>query len=115
MKLTVPRDPLLSALQLTGRAVSTRSTLPSLGGVLFTASEESLTLRATDMEMGLVLELAEANIEEAGSVLLPGRLLVDVARSLPSGDVTIAYRTEQRDVEITAVRSPLPPAHAARR
>ena len=44
MKLTVPRDPLLSALQLTGRAVSTRSTLPSLGGVLFTASEDSLTL-----------------------------------------------------------------------
>ena len=102
MKLTVPRDPLLSALQLTGRAVSTRSTLPSLGGVLFTASEDSLTLRATDMEMGLVLELSEAKIEEAGSVLLPGRLLVDVARSLPSGDVTIAYRTEQRDVEITA-------------
>lgn len=102
MKLTVSRDPLLSALQLAGRAVSTRSTLPSLGGVLLSATEQGLTLRATDMEMGLILTLEEAVVEQPGNVLLPGRLLVDVARSLPTGEVAVEYRTEQRDVEITA-------------
>ena len=34
MKLSVPRDSLSGALQLVGRAVSTRGTLPSLGGIL---------------------------------------------------------------------------------
>ena len=33
---------------------------------------------------------------------MPGRLLVDVARSLPPGEVTVEQRTEQRDVELVA-------------
>ena len=55
MKLTLSRDKLFTALQVAGRAVSTRSTLPSLGGILFLAGENKLTLRATDMELGLTL------------------------------------------------------------
>ena len=102
MKVTAPRDPFLTALQLAGRAVSSRSTLPSLGGILLTASGEELALRATDMEMGVALRVPGAKVESEGAVLLPGRLVVDVARSLPPGDVTLELRTEQRDVELTA-------------
>ena len=102
MKLTIPRDSLLSGLQLAGRAVSARSTLPSLGGILLAAADDVLTLRATDMELGITQTLSGANIERDGTLLLPGRLLVDVARSLPDGEVTLEQRTEQRDVEITA-------------
>ena len=35
-------------------------------------------------------------------MLLPGRLLADVVRSLPPGEVTLELRAEQRDVEIAA-------------
>ena len=35
-------------------------------------------------------------------MLLPGRLLVDVVRTLPAGNVALALRTEQCDVELTA-------------
>ena len=38
----------------------------------------------------------------AGAVVLPGRLLVEVARSLPEGSVTLEYRESERDVELTA-------------
>ena len=58
MKLTAPRDSFVTALQHAGRAVSARSTLPSLGGILFTAEGDALTLRATDMEMGIALTLS---------------------------------------------------------
>ena len=102
MKLTAPRDTFVPALQHAGRAVSARSTLPSLGGILFVAENGSLTLRATDMEMGIALTLSDVQIERDGTVLLPGRLLVDVARSLPAGDVSLELRSEQRDVELTA-------------
>ena len=101
MKLSVPRDSLSSALQLVGRAVSNRGTLPSLGGVMVTA-DESLTLRATDMEMALTSTLDDAKIADQGSVLLPGRLFADVVRSLPPGEVSLELRGEQRDVEIAA-------------
>jgi DNA polymerase III subunit beta len=102
MKLTVPRESFVTALGHAGRAVSSRSTLPSLGGVLFNAGPEGLLLRATDMEMGVSLSLPDAAVEREGTTLLPGRLLADVARSLPPGEVTLEQRTEQRDVELTA-------------
>ena len=100
MKLSLTRDSLSGALQLVGRAVSTRGTLPSLGGILVIAGDGGLTLRATDMELALTSTLADANVEQEGTVLLPGRLFADVVRSLPPGEVRVELRGEQRDVEI---------------
>jgi DNA polymerase-3 subunit beta len=102
MKLSVPRDSLSAALQLVGRAVSSRGTLPSLGGILVGATDGRLTLRATDMELALTRSLDDAALERDGTVLLPGRLFADVVRSLPPGDVGLELRGEQRDVEIAA-------------
>src|SRR3954451_23977702 len=100
MKLSLTRDSLSGALQLVGRAVSTRGTLPSLGGILVIAGDGGLTLRATDMELALTRTLPDANVEQEGTVLLPGRLFADVVRSLPPGEVRVELRGEQRDVEI---------------
>ena len=102
MKVSVPRDPLAAALQLVGRAVSSRGTLPSLGGILVSVEGGSLTLRATDMELALTRTLTEVGGQSDGTVLLPGRLFADVVRSLPAGDVVLELRSEQRDVEIAA-------------
>ena len=101
MKLTAPRDSFVIALQHAARAVSGRSTLPSLGGILFAAENSGVTLRATDMEMGITLTPGDVRVESEGTVLLPGRLLADVARSLPPGEVSLELRSEQRDVELT--------------
>jgi DNA polymerase III subunit beta len=73
--------------------------MPSLGGILLKAGGDGVTLQATDMEISFTLSLP-ASVEGEGTVLLPGRLLVDVVRSLPEGDVTLELRSEQRDVEI---------------
>jgi len=102
MKLSISRDTFLAALQVVGRAVSSRSTLPSLSGVKLTATSDELTLAATDTELGLTMNVAEVAVETEGTLLLPGRLLGDVVRSLPSGEVSLALRSEQRDVELTA-------------
>lgn len=101
MKISASRDTLLSRLQVAARAVSTRTAVPSLGGILVEASDAATVLRATDMEMGLVLKV-EGEVQSQGSALLPGRLLVDVVRTLPSGEVRMELRSEQRDVELTA-------------
>jgi DNA polymerase III subunit beta len=102
MKLSISRDAFFAALQLVGRAVSSRSTLPSLSGVKLTAGPNELILAATDTEIGLTMKLADVSVETEGTLLLPGRLLGDVVRSLPSGEVTMALRTEQRDAKLTA-------------
>jgi DNA polymerase III subunit beta len=102
LKFSASHEELLSRLLLAGRAVSTRSAMPSLGGILVTANAGSVGLRATDMEVGLSLAF-NADVESEGSALLPGRLLADVVRSLPADEqVKFELRPEQRDVEITA-------------
>jgi DNA polymerase-3 subunit beta len=100
MKIKATRQALLDALLIVSRAVSTRAALQALSGILLTA-DQAVRLRATDMELGLDVGL-EAEIEAAGAVVLPGRLLVEVVRSLPDGPVTLALREAERDVEITA-------------
>jgi DNA polymerase-3 subunit beta len=100
MKITATRQALLDALLVVSRAVSARAALQALSGILITAEGEP-RLRATDMELGLDVGL-DGEVAETGSVVLPGRLLVEVARSLPDGPVSLELREAERDVEITA-------------
>src|SRR5436190_5490877 len=102
MKFSLPSPKLLSGLQIVGRGLSSRAALPALGGIQLHAEGERLTLRATDMEVGLTVSIDEARVESEGTLLLPGRLLSDVVRSLPAGDVVLALRPQERDVELTA-------------
>ena len=101
MKFSVSREQLLSGLQVVSRAVSTRSTLPSLGGIDLHAEDGGVVVRATDMELAITMRVGGVRVEGPGRALLPGRLLGDVVRSLPPGEVGLAVRPEQRDVELT--------------
>ena len=99
MRVKTDKDNLLNSLLLVGRAVSNRAATQSLGGILLAREDGGLRLRATDMEMGLATGL-DAELEGTGAVLLPGRLLVEVIRSLGQGDVELETRDAERDVEI---------------
>lgn len=99
MKLTTPRDELVSKLSVVSRAVSTRAATQALTGVLITATSEGVSLAATDLDVGLQTDLS-ADVESQGSVLLPGRLLSELARSLGDPKVEIEVRETERDVEI---------------
>jgi DNA polymerase-3 subunit beta len=99
LKLTTKRDALVSQLSVVSRAVSTRAATQALSGILLSASEEEVSLAATDGEMGLRTKL-EADVAGGGSALLPGRLLAELARSLGEDSVEIELREAERDVEI---------------
>jgi DNA polymerase-3 subunit beta len=100
MKLTCTKDELAEKLQVAGRGVSTRTTVQILAGILLRADGGRLSLSATDMEISLRVSL-EAQVEDEGSVVVPGRLLVDIVRLLPVGEVTISHRAEEGVVELT--------------
>jgi DNA polymerase-3 subunit beta len=100
MKLSIPAAELLTQLQTTTRVASARSAVQALSGVMISAVEGSKPeLLATDMEIGLRVPLA-AEVTRPGSAVLPARLLLDVARSLPSQDLTMELRNAEQDVEI---------------
>lgn len=94
MKISIERDVFADAVAWVLRSVSARATLPALGGVLFDASGPQLRLAGTDLELAAEATL-DAHIEEAGTVVLPGRVLGEIARSLPAGAVRIESTTQQ--------------------
>src|SRR5438552_4533237 len=99
MKVTCSKDELVAKLAVVGRAVSTRTAVQILSGVMLRAEAGELRLAATDMELSLRSSL-EANVEGEGAAVVPGRLLVDLARLLPEGEVVIEHRTEENVVRI---------------
>jgi DNA polymerase-3 subunit beta len=99
MQITCSRDELVQKLGVVARAVSTRTAVQILAGVLLRAEGGQLHLAATDMELSLRSSM-DAQVEGEGSVVVPGRLLVDLARLLPESDVTIEHRVEEGVVRI---------------
>ena len=99
LKATCSRDELTRALGIVSRGVSTRTTVQILAGILLQASGEKLDLAATDMELSLRTSL-EAQVEAEGSVVVPGRLLLELARLLPGEEVSIEHKLEEAAVEV---------------
>ncbi len=99
MKISLSTADLLAQLQTVTRVASTRSAVQALSGVMIRASESSTELLATDMEVGLRVPLA-AEVARSGEVVLPARLILDVARALPAETVTLELRSAEQDVEL---------------
>src|SRR3954452_19388373 len=100
MKVVCSRDELAQRLSVVARAVSTRASVQILSGVLLRAEGGRLHLAATDMELSLRSSV-EAQVEGEGSVVVPGRLLVDLVRLLPADEVTFEHRPEEGVVHVT--------------
>lgn len=88
MKFTVARDVLSEAVSWTARALPVRPASPILAGVRIHAANEELTLSSFDYEVSANSRIP-ANVEEEGEVLVSGRLLADISKSLPNKPVTI--------------------------
>jgi DNA polymerase-3 subunit beta len=99
LKLTCSRDELLRGLGIVSRGVSTRTTVQILSGILLRAAEGKLELAATDMEVSLRTTV-DAKVEAEGSVVVPGRLLLELARLLPEAEVSIEHKLEEAAVEV---------------
>ena len=100
MKITCSRDELGAGLAVVARAVSTRTAVQILSGILLRAEGGELHLAATDMELSVRTSF-EAQVEGEGAVVVPGRLLLEIARGLPAGEVAIEHREEEGLVRIT--------------
>jgi len=101
LRITVTKDELAAKLGIVARGVSTRTTVLVLGGIQLRAEGGQLHLAATDMEVSL-RSTVEAQVSGEGTVVVPGRLLLDIARSLPDSDVTIEHKPEEAVVVVTA-------------
>jgi DNA polymerase III subunit beta len=102
VKFTVERDILTDAVSWTARSLSPRPPVPVLSGLLITAEDGLVSIASFDYETSAQLEI-EADIDTPGKILVSGRLLNDIVRSLPAAPVTV--ETDGSKVVVTCRNS----------
>ncbi len=99
MKFQVDRDVMADAVLWASRTLPTKSTQPLLTGMHLVAEKSGLVLSGSDADVSARANL-KADVIETGTVLIPGRLLADITRSLPSAVIDFAIegnRANARD------------------
>ena len=88
MNIVCDKVLLSTAIDGVSKAVTTRSTMPVLEGILLKAEGFQLTLTGYDMEMGIVTTI-EANVTEPGETVLNAKLLSNIISRMPTSQITI--------------------------
>lgn len=89
MRFRVERDVLAEAVTWTARSLPTRPPVPVLAGVRIEAESSGVVqLSSFDYEVSARSEIV-ADVTEPGTVLVSGRLLADISRSLPAMPVDL--------------------------
>jgi DNA polymerase III subunit beta len=88
MRFRTERDEFADAVAWVSRTVSTRPTLPVLGGTLLELEEDRLRLASTDLEH-TGEAVVQVSGEADGRIVVPGRMFGDVIRNLPAGMVEV--------------------------
>ncbi|WP_139006372.1 DNA polymerase III subunit beta [Arthrobacter crystallopoietes] len=89
MKFRVDRDVLAEAVTWTARSLSPRPPVPVLSGLLIKAEAGMVSIASFDYEISARLQIP-ADVSEEGTILVSGRLLADISRSLPSAPVDVS-------------------------
>lgn len=107
MKVRVERDVFAEAVAWTARSLPARPTMPVLAGLLLEVEDHTLTLSGFDYEVSAQVGL-DVTAMEGGRVLVSGRLLAEIARSLPAQPVEIVTDGSRAVLTCGAARFTLP-------
>ena len=86
MKFVVERDALVDAVNWVSKSISNRPITTALLGIVIDAGDE-ITLSGSDLETAAKAKF-KADVSQKGKVLVPGRLLAEISRSLPAKPIT---------------------------
>lgn len=88
MKFTVEKQSFEKAIMTALGAVSSKTAIPALEGLLLTTTDKTLTLTGYDLEIGITSTIL-CDIDEEGSIILPAGKLSEIVRALPGDTITI--------------------------
>jgi DNA polymerase III subunit beta len=107
MKFRTERDVFADAVAWAARSLSPRPAVPVLSGLLLEVDSNGLAISGFDYEVSARV-LIDVDSAAAGRVLVPGRLLADITRSLPAQPVEVESEGSRVVVSCGASRFTLP-------
>lgn len=84
MKFSCEKETLLNLLSIASRAVTGKSSMPLLEGLLLAADADTLTITGYDLSMG-IRTTAQVDVVEPGRIVLNARLILDIVPKAAAG------------------------------
>ena len=106
MKFVVERDSLVDAVNWVSKSISNRPITAALLGIVIDATDE-IVLSGSDLETAAKAKF-KAEISQKGKVLVPGKLLADISRSLPAKPITFTLEGSRVLVSAGSAKFTLP-------
>ncbi len=88
MKIRIPRQDLLEAVNKVKTVVSPKSALPILSHILMEADDNSLKLTATDLKVSIECTI-DCTVKESGSLTVSSQRLSSILAELPEGEISL--------------------------
>lgn len=102
MKTHILQENLHKGLTYLSKAIPSNPQLPVLSSVLFEAKTSGCVISATDLYFGVRVQL-QASVETEGTIVIPGRQLIELLSSLGKGKLTLEFI--EGTLHITSERS----------
>jgi len=103
MELVVRNNDLLKELSLLQGIVERKNTIPILANVLLEATKDSVSLLATDLDVGL-RSRCPATVSKPGTLTLPAKKLFEIVSALPDTEIRIEQDKGGKSVTVAADR-----------
>jgi len=103
MELVVRKNDLLKELSLLQGIVERKNTIPILANVLLEATKDSVSLLATDLDVGL-RSRCPATVSKPGTLTLPAKKLFEIVSALPDTEIRIEQDKGGKSVTVAADR-----------
>lgn len=103
MKLTISREDFSHAFNTVSAAAPARDVKEVLQYVKIVTAKNSITMQATDMEIGIRAKVANGEIEKAGEALLPARRMKAILSEIKEKEISLECTKDK--VTIRAGRS----------
>jgi DNA polymerase III subunit beta len=98
MKAACDRSTLTRGVQVASSVVLPRSPKPALGCIKLEVQQGKMTLLATDLEIGIRIELDKIDVREPGEGLVPADRLHAILRELDADTVTLTCSNQETEI-----------------
>ncbi|ALB48607.1 DNA polymerase III subunit beta [Clostridium beijerinckii] len=103
MIFTCEKQKILEGISIVQKAITGRSTMPILEGIYINASNSTITLIGSDMDVS-IQTLVDATIMEEGSIVIDAKIFGEIIRKLPNSTIKIETMENQL-IKITCEKS----------
>ncbi|MDR0267907.1 DNA polymerase III subunit beta [Paenibacillus sp.] len=101
MKISILKNVLNESIQHVSKAISSRTTIPILGGIKLDVTHQGVTLTASDTDISIqsFIPIEDDNrtivqVEQTGSVVLPAKFFVEIVKKLPSQEIQMEVKEQ---------------------